>query len=252
MQNIQRTLENLGLDKKESSIYLTCLQFGAVTATTLARITNIPRTSLYDIIPRLVKKWFIHTTKKQKTTLFSAVDPNKIIHMLQAQQQKILDQIHDVENIIPEFKSMQSFVGTVPTVEYYEWRESLDMFFEQIANAEYSYSIFSLDDLLKHIFFNVDELLKHLSHPDIQGAQRIMTYSPNAIDYKKKAEKINPHIKWKILPQWYELSAEITLFEWTLLQMSFGDPKPSILEMKHPIYYDAHKTLFDYIWNSID
>lgn len=251
MQKLQDILQMVGLDKKEASIYLACLQFGNVTATTIARVTGIPRTSLYDIAPKLVEQGFLTISKKQKTTFFIATDPSKIIDTLHHRKEKIEHQIQEFKQNLSDFQSVKSFVGIVPSVQYYEWREALELFFQQIAQAEYSYSIFSLDDLLKHVFFDIDELLKHLSHPWVKGAQRIMTYSENAIKYKKMVEKINKKIKRKILPKWYTLAAEITLFEWTLLQMSFWDPKPAILEMKHPIYYQAHKTLFDYIWKSI-
>jgi hypothetical protein len=35
-----------------------------------------------------------------------------------------------------------------------------------------------------------------------------------------------------------------------LVWMSFGE-HPSILEIKHPIYYQSQKDMFDYIWNSL-
>ncbi len=252
MQKLQETLQSIGLDKKEAQIYLACLQFGNVTATTISRVIGIPRTSLYDIAPKLVEQWFLTIAKKQKTTFFVAIDPSKILDTLSHRKEKIQQQMQNFKAHLPEFQNIKSFVWIVPSVQYYEWREALENFFQQIAQAEYSYSIFSLDDLLKHVFFDIDEIGQYLSHPWIKWAQRIMTYSENAIKYKKMVEKINKKIKRKILPKWYALAAEITLFEWTLLQMSFGDPKPAILEMKHPTYYQAHKALFDYIWKSLD
>lgn len=75
-----------------------------------------------------------------------------------------------------------------------------------------------------------------------------MSYSEQSVEYIKK--QINPNIEWKLLPPGYDMAAEITLYDGVLLQMSFGE-KPSILEIKHPIFYQAHKTIFEYLRNSL-
>gem|GEM_PF-5421912 len=75
-----------------------------------------------------------------------------------------------------------------------------------------------------------------------------MSWSPLAEQYISQQK--NPNIERKLLPKDYDMAAEITLFDGVLLQMSFGE-QPSILEMKHPVYYKAHQTLFDFIWASL-
>jgi hypothetical protein len=102
--------------------------------------------------------------------------------------------------------------------------------------------------LLKHIYFDIDELYTKLSNDTVKWAKRIVTYSETAKKYLDK--QTNRNIQRKMLPQWYPLATEITLYDGVLLQISLGD-NPAILEMKHPIYYQSHKTLFDYIWNSL-
>ena len=56
MKSLPQILEEVGLNEKEASLYLTCLQYGKVTASTLARMTGIARASIYDHIKRLVAK----------------------------------------------------------------------------------------------------------------------------------------------------------------------------------------------------
>lgn len=120
MQKLQDILQMVGLDKKEASIYLACLQFGNVTATTIARVTGIPRTSLYDIAPKLVEQGFLTISKKQKTTFFIATDPSKIIDTLRHRKEKIEHQIQEFKQNLSDFQSVKSFVGIVPSVQYYE------------------------------------------------------------------------------------------------------------------------------------
>ena len=77
-----------------------------------------------------------------------------------------------------------------------------------------------------------------------------MTYSPSAIRYKALAESMNSKVHRKILPEGYEIQAEMSLTDDSVLHMSFGD-KPAVIEIKHPIYYQSHKMIFDYMWNTL-
>ena len=248
MHALHSILKKTGLTEKEVRIYISCLQYGQLTASSLARLTNIPRASIYDHASRLIKKWYLTQSEKNKTHYFRAVDPQQIYIFLNEQKNDFVDKVELFQEVIPQLQQLKTFSGTVPEIQYYEWKESLSLFFHHIAHAHYSYSIFSVDDLIKHIYFDIDELYKHLSNPTIKWAKRIVSYSETAKSYLAKQH--NPNIQRKMLPVWYPMAAEITLYDGVLLQMSFGD-NPSILEMKHPIYYQAHKTLFDYIRNSL-
>jgi hypothetical protein len=179
---------------------------------------------------------------------FAAVDPQDVYVFLHQKQNAFADKIQSFKEAIPALEEMKTFTGIVPKMQYYEWKDSLEHFFQRIAQARASYSIFSVDDLLTHVYFDLDELFEKLSSTTIRSAKRIVCDSPIAREYI--ARQKNPHIAWKILPLGYPLAAEITLYDWVLLQMSFGET-PSIVEMKHPIYYQAHKTLFDFIRNSL-
>ncbi len=247
-KSLHQMLEDVGLTEKESVLYLTCLQYGKVTASTLSRMTGIARASIYDHMDRLLAKWFIKTWKDSGKSYYSAVDPQNIYVFLNEKKNTIEKQIRTFRDSLDLFDKLKEFTGIVPQVQYYEWREALEFFFKQIAAAKYSYSIFSLDNLLKHVYFDIDEILANMSNPTIKGAKRIMAYSPKALEYLKK--QVNPNIERKLLPKGYEMEAEITLYDGVLLQMSFGE-KPSILEIKHPIFYKAHKTIFEYLRNSL-
>lgn len=248
MQDLVEIVQSLGLNKKEAEVYLACLQYGRLTATSLSRICKIPRSSIYEVTTKLMQRGFVAQQKKQVTTYFSAVEPSKIIQLLEHQKKELQDRIFTIHDHVADFESLKLFAGKPPQLQYYEGRDALELFFQQIAEADYSYSIFSLDNLLKHLYFDVDTVLKNLSNNQIKWAKRIMTYSENAKEYLSK--QTNPNILWKMLPEWYELETEITLFDGMLLQISFGE-HPSVIEIKHPIYYQSQKTLFDYIRNSL-
>jgi HTH-type transcriptional regulator, sugar sensing transcriptional regulator len=110
---INESLQELGLNPKESSIYLALLQSGQVGATRLGSLTGINRITTYGILESLKQKGFITTTKKEKKTEFSAIEPKKI-------QNIILQKQMTLNTILPDLESLSKVQKTKSSVKLYE------------------------------------------------------------------------------------------------------------------------------------
>ena len=69
-------LYNLGFSDKETEVYLALNHFGASPASTLARLTKVKRTSVYDALNVLIGKQLV-TFYKQGSTTYYAIDDIK-------------------------------------------------------------------------------------------------------------------------------------------------------------------------------
>lgn len=56
---IEETLKNLGLNEKETRVYLTVLEYKKITPSDVARITEINRTTVYSVAKELIKMGMI-------------------------------------------------------------------------------------------------------------------------------------------------------------------------------------------------
>jgi len=257
IQDIQKFLTTIWLKHKESQVYIITYQYWQLSAWAIAKHTGIARSSVYDIASTLIKKWFLKTTikrsshqknEKSNTKNFVAIDPHDIYTKLHEKKNILENQAETCFSLLPSFEKIRSFTWDIPNIQYHEWKESLTYFFKKIAEADYSYSIFSVDDLIKHIFFDLDELYSHLSHIHVSWAKRIVIDTPLSRKYVSMQK--NKNIQRKFLPQWYDLQAEITLYNDTLLQISLWE-QPSILQIPHKTFYTAQKTIFDYMRQTI-
>jgi len=248
MKSVSQLLEKIWLNHKESAIYVACLQYGKLSASTIAKMTGIPRSSIYDLTADLLKQWYIKVGKHRGKSYFFAVEPHDIYIMLNERKNLVIEQVDQFKNSLPQLEELKQYRWLVPEIQYYEGKQALEYCFQRIAAAAYSYSIFSVDHLLQHVYHDLDHLQESLSWQDIKWAKRIMAYSPTAIEYLNY--QTNPKIQWKLLPPWYVMPSEITIYDGVLVWMSFGE-HPSILEIKHPIYHQSQKDVFDYIWNSL-
>ena len=71
--------QGLGFNDKESKIFLALNQYGPSPASTLARVTNIKRTSVYDILNSLMDKRVISSFRQGAYTYFEIDDLNKLL-----------------------------------------------------------------------------------------------------------------------------------------------------------------------------
>src|SRR5947209_18213817 len=77
-QRFWRRLQQLGLNAYESRSYLILLGHPRFKALELAARAHVPRQQIYEVLDSLVEKGFAQVVR-EKTKLFSAVDPNHAI-----------------------------------------------------------------------------------------------------------------------------------------------------------------------------
>ena len=77
--DIQKLLENLGLEQKEAKVYLELLKLGEATATKIGEKTNLDRTLMYQIANKLIEKGLVSYIIKNNVKYFSAANPKKLM-----------------------------------------------------------------------------------------------------------------------------------------------------------------------------
>lgn len=113
-------LKKLGLNDKEIKVYLTLLEYGAISVRTLAELADFNRGSAYDILKSLQEKGLVsyfHQDTKQK---FVAEDPATLIKYVENKEKELNKVKENFEDLIPELKALQDKGGNLPTTKFYE------------------------------------------------------------------------------------------------------------------------------------
>lgn len=66
-------LQKIGLTTTQAQLYLACLEHGGLSVSKLYRITNIPRSTLYDQLNKLERLWYLTTQKNKGTQRWHAI-----------------------------------------------------------------------------------------------------------------------------------------------------------------------------------
>ncbi|HEY4497761.1 MAG TPA: helix-turn-helix domain-containing protein [Candidatus Paceibacterota bacterium] len=113
MDNILNSLEYLGLAPKEARIYIALLELGEGTVIDIAKKIGMKRTSVYNILPNLMKRRLIKTSSRGKHRVFFVEDVSPFTI-------DINEKIKIVEKILPELRAMQNILPLKPRITFYE------------------------------------------------------------------------------------------------------------------------------------
>ncbi len=111
-------LENLGLTKIESQIYLASIELGESLHKQLAEKAGIKRPTLYENLPTLFKKGLISKTVKGKRILLVAEDPQKFYEAKKSQ-------LEIFQNQIPLLQALMLTAKSKPKISIYEGIEGI-------------------------------------------------------------------------------------------------------------------------------
>ena len=89
--HLEHKLEPFGFTRNESQVYLTLLENGWLTVLDLSRKVDIKRPTLYRIIEDLVKKGMLEVKIGDKTTFYTASNPDQLTTIISEKEQQLAD-----------------------------------------------------------------------------------------------------------------------------------------------------------------
>lgn len=116
--DLEKVLENLGLNKKEAAIYLAALELGEASAISITKKASIQRTYFYDLSSRLIALGLLRQIKKGKKRFFSALEPDKLLDLAEKK-------LKDLKEALPQLKSLFNTKGQKSKIFYYEGLEGM-------------------------------------------------------------------------------------------------------------------------------
>ena len=118
-----KNLKNIGLDEKQTKVYLASLELGTATIQELSDKSGIKRTSIYNFIDFLIEKDLIYKTKQNNKIYFTAENPQALKDLIKEQASKI-------ENILPDLLNLFHVSPLKPSIRYYKGIDGIKKIYE--------------------------------------------------------------------------------------------------------------------------
>lgn len=242
--NLQYSLTQADLTKKEAQIYIAALELGPCSVLSISRKTKIKRTTVYVQFESLKEKGLLNIEYQGFKKFYVAQAPKTLTRIIEQKRKNILD-------IIPELEAIYNLKNSGSNLKYYEGLESVKSVYEnllkEVAPNDY-YLIFSNDEQ----WFKADpkyfqNFIKKRSKLNID-IRTILEDSTIARKHKRLQKNYNEKIK--ILPHGKTLTTNliITPQKVVIHQLS---PSISAIVIETKSIIKMHKELFEIVWSSI-
>ncbi len=114
----ENILQDIGLTKNETKIYLSLLKKRKATATEIAEESRVHRVNVYDSIKKLKIHGLVTELLIDGKKVFSATDPKNVMNIVKEKEVKL-------NTILPELEMLHSFNKKSCDVDIYETKNAI-------------------------------------------------------------------------------------------------------------------------------
>src|SRR3989338_2798739 len=111
-------LEQLGLTKNQSLVYLSLLKLGSTTAQSIIKESGLHRSRVYDSLERLEDLGLVSYVVKDFKKYFQAANPEKLLDYVDEKKEI-------VSQLIPELKKLEGMKKEVINASIYKGKEGI-------------------------------------------------------------------------------------------------------------------------------
>jgi sugar-specific transcriptional regulator TrmB len=123
-----------GLSARQSEVYRVLLKLGKGTVAEVMREAKMNRTTGYSVLDSLVGKGLVTISGKEPKQEYVAESPDNLLEYLNHEAEEASARAKEVENLIPELKSIHNVMGR-PKVMFYEGEEGLEKVYEDTLSS---------------------------------------------------------------------------------------------------------------------
>jgi HTH-type transcriptional regulator, sugar sensing transcriptional regulator len=143
IMNRQQLLEKLGYHSYEASIYLAALELGEATVSDLAHKTDMPRTSVQEVLTHMQKKGMVSSYSKQSHKYWIAENPEKLFVALKENEEAF-------KSILPELQALRPQTDDKPMVKVYSGVKEIKFILDDIIETKHHIlALISWDDWIE-------------------------------------------------------------------------------------------------------
>jgi HTH-type transcriptional regulator, sugar sensing transcriptional regulator len=232
-------LINLGLEPKESNIYLALLELGEATILEIAQKSKVNRASIYYIIEKMKKAGIVTHIEKKGKDVYAPIDPN----LLLSQKKKHLKEF---ESVIPDLRGMVDKTGKCPRVRFYEGMEAVKSIYADTLTAK--------TEILNYA--NSREIRTHWPEYDHEYVDRrvakgipLRGIAPDD-EYGRRVHSEDKKFLRKIRlidPKTLNFTDEIKIYDDKVAMMSFNDDVFGVI-IESQAMADTQRSIFEMAW----
>lgn len=129
---MEKLLEEFGLTKTEAKIYLLLLRLGSVPASEIIKKAQLHRTTVYDVLERLIEKGLIAYIVKNDKKHFEAASPTKFLNKAEEEKARAEEKKKLAEQLISSLQKISEPSAEKTKIKIYSGKEGLKTIMDDI------------------------------------------------------------------------------------------------------------------------
>jgi sugar-specific transcriptional regulator TrmB len=247
-------LGRLGLTSYEAKVYLALIRRGSASAPQVARIADLPRQRIYDVLASLVEKG-LASSRHGKVVEYAATPPNQAIERLIADHRELLAELEQAgtemaAKLAPAFSEGQGQTDPLEYIEILRDRRAINERFNELqAGVEKEILVFTKPPYATPPQENVTGLEVSREH------EARSVYELSVFEDEEAAEGVRRFIEAgeeaRFCP---ELPLKLVIIDERIVMFGMEDPVAesdgsTILVVEHPALARVLKIAFDAVWS---
>jgi len=239
-----KKLIELGLTEKQAKAYLALLELWLEKSSVIANKAEIKRTTIYQILDELFFMWIISYTTKWKIKYYKALNPQKLVSLMQSKKEKAINLVPKLENLL----NLSSY--NKPKISFFSWVEGVKNIYEdtlmnnknkkiyQIINVNAVGKFIWKDFLKKYIEKRVNlGITAYAIHPIVWDIQNNI-YWKNSNELKRIVRYADPKI----------FGSSIIMIYNNKVAVVSNTKENSWFLIESLDFVKSQKAFFDFIW----
>jgi sugar-specific transcriptional regulator TrmB len=236
MDNKQhQILSNLGFEEREIKMYTTMIKGGTQTALQISKKTDIDRSSIYDLLKKMIHKGIVSEVIINDTKHFTVLSPNELLVHFK-------EKYSALENIIPELSKLSEEKNLNVNCKLFSGKNGILTVIKDLLESGEDYKAIGIrEEFEEFIGYVNDQALLKLMNTNVKE----IAIADKKAKFKKAPNGIYKYIDKRLMPTFSTLiySDKVTFF-------LFKDPYTAIQIQNNDIR-KAIEQYFDIIWESL-
>ena len=243
--SIRPLLRRIGLDEKESEIYLTLLSLKVARASSVARVSRQSRSHTYLILRSLVEKGLVSEIERGKVLHFVAEPPQRLLGYLDNRRQELEELRPLVEGSMPLFSTLTSPLIGQPRVTLLRGIDGMKQVYRDVLHREFC-ALFNAEAMYDAFGGNVVTQL--LGKHAVLSGRDLLVDNAAARRYLREVDP-HPQYKVRVLPKSVTFSTDTLITNDSIALFSY-DLDRTIVRIENANIAASFRAWFEVLWNT--
>lgn len=246
--DIQSISHSLGLNEKETKVYLAVLELGTATIQDVSKQTGVKRTSIYNFIDELKMRGLVSEITQDHRTFLLAEHPDNLIKEIERQQREAEMEKQKIQALMPELLGLFNRPGHKPKVKFYDGVAGIKKVYENTLTEGGPIHAFSDYEKMLPVM-DLNYMVDYANRRAEKGIHFYSIGTPGP--WAKKAIELNKKQKREMkVTDELNFSTEINIYGNKVALISFTRPYAAII-VEDKAIADTLLTLWKWMWKRL-